>query len=360
MEKLQINRTVLLSLLTLTGKVIPAKGILPILECYRFQVNNDGLTVTGSNMEVFISKTIPGYSGNIDVAIPANKLHAIIKALPEQELVFSFTEDLLSIKSKSGKYTLPIESANYFPTMPELGIDNISMPVEALIDGINRSVFAVGAPGQVISGVFVEIGDGIKFTATDKRMMSSKKVYRGEFGKYEMIVPVNVLNALNSHIYGEYVDISYTDKNILFSLEDGSRFTSILIDAKYLDYTRAFNSSPDKLLKVNRSEFAGAIRRAMLFANLDGRIVLNISEKEFTISGADIDFKQDAVETIEFEYIGEPIEIGLIGSQVLTLLSKQTDELAYLLLSKPNLVATISDCDTFDPDDVLLTMSSVK
>ena len=101
----------------LISGVISSNNTLPILDNFLFELNDNQLKITGSDLETTISTVLEVESSeNIQIAVPSKILLDTLKTFPEQPLTFLLKEDnLLEIISEQGNYQIAIENADDFP-----------------------------------------------------------------------------------------------------------------------------------------------------------------------------------------------------------------------------------------------------
>jgi len=122
--KFIISSSLLLkNLLAIIG-VINTNNTLPILDDFLFELKEEGLKVTSSDLETTMSVTIkpdraeePG-----SVAIPAKILVDTLKTFPDIPLSFVINEtnQLVEISAGEGKYKLSGHKSDEYPRTPML------------------------------------------------------------------------------------------------------------------------------------------------------------------------------------------------------------------------------------------------
>jgi DNA polymerase-3 subunit beta len=96
----------LLKQLQVLGNVINSSNTLPILDNFLFELDNNELTVSASDLETTMSANLAiDSTSKGSVAVPAKLLLEILKTFPEQPLTFTVEENsTMEISSNSGKY----------------------------------------------------------------------------------------------------------------------------------------------------------------------------------------------------------------------------------------------------------------
>ncbi|MEE9440219.1 MAG: DNA polymerase III subunit beta, partial [Saprospiraceae bacterium] len=87
--KFEVSSSELLSQLQIARGAISPNPVLPILEDYLFDLNDNILTITSTNLETTIVSNLDvNGEQNGKIAVPAKILLETLKALPEQPITF--------------------------------------------------------------------------------------------------------------------------------------------------------------------------------------------------------------------------------------------------------------------------------
>ena len=106
----------LLKQLQVLGGVINSSNTLPILDNFLFELNQDRLTVTASDLETSMSSSIDVESTSVgNIAVPARLLLDTLKTFPEQPLTFTAENNTIEISANNGKYSLAYLAGDEFP-----------------------------------------------------------------------------------------------------------------------------------------------------------------------------------------------------------------------------------------------------
>jgi len=173
--KFIISSSLLLKNLQAVIGVINSNNTLPILDDFLFDLKEDNLTVTTSDLETTMSVTVKPDKSEADgsVAIPAKILVDTLKTLPDIPVSFSIDLGtlLVEISAGEGKYKLSGHRSDEYPRTPPLEEPtSINIPSGVLSKAITKTIFATGNDELrlVLSGVFCQLSiDDITFVATD-------------------------------------------------------------------------------------------------------------------------------------------------------------------------------------------------
>ena len=120
--KFIVSSTYLLKQLQVLGGVINNSNTLPILDNFLFELNQNELTVSASDLETTMSSKLDVESDSEgSVAVPAKLLLDTLKTFPEQPLTFVVEDNnTVEISSNHGKYALAYADGAEFPKSVEL------------------------------------------------------------------------------------------------------------------------------------------------------------------------------------------------------------------------------------------------
>jgi DNA polymerase III subunit beta len=360
--KFIVSSSYLLKQLQVLGSVISSSNSLPILDNFLFQLNQNRLTVSATDLETTMSATLEiDSSSEGSVAVPAKLLLEILKTFPEQPLTFTVEENnTIEISSNSGKYALAYAPGEEFPNAVVLDDSSTTIvPAEVLASAISKTIFAAGNDDlrPVMSGVFFQFStQGLIFVATDAHKLvkySRTDVKSSQVAEFIMPKkPLNILKGILSVLDSE-VSIEYNDSNARFSF-DNYLLVCRLIDGKYPNYEAVIpKENPNKLL-INRTQFLNSVRRVAIFANkTTHQIRLKIAGTELNISAEDVDYSNKAEERLTCDYQGDDLQIGFNSrflSEMLTNL--QSDEIQ-LEMSLPNRAGILTPVDGLDDGEIV-------
>jgi DNA polymerase-3 subunit beta len=365
--KFIISSTLLLKNLQSIIGVINTNNTLPILDDFLFELTEDSLKVTSSDLETTMSVTMkpdradePG-----DVAIPARLLVDALKTFPDIPLSFSIndTNFLVEISAGEGKYKLSGHKGDQYPKMPVLeGTTSISFPSEVIGNAINKTIFATGNDElrMVLSGIFCEMSpDDTTFVATDAhKLVKYKRTDAKAEESANFILPKKPLNLLKNILssHEEPVKLEYNNTNAAFSFANID-LVCRLIDGKYPNYEAVIPVNNPNKLTINRLSLLTSIRRVSLFANQSThQIRFRLSGMELTLSAEDLDFSNEAKERLTCSYEGDDLEIGFNSRFLAEMLNNVDSEEILIEMSTPNRAGIIHPVNNENKEEDILML----
>ena len=362
MMKFIVSSSYLLKQLQVLGSVINSSNTLPILDNFLFELDNNLLKVSASDLETTMTATLEIDSKSQgSVAIPAKLLLDILKTFPEQPLTFSVEDNsTVEISSNSGKYAIAYAPGEEFPKAVNLDDPSKTIvPAEVLATAMNKTIFAAGNDDlrPVMSGVFFQFSpEGLIFVATDAHKLvkyARADVKASQVADFIMPKkPLNILKGILGASDAE-VAIEYNDSNATFSFENYV-LTCRLIDGKYPNYEAVIpKENPNKLL-INRVQFLNSVRRVAIFANkTTHQIRLKIAGTELNISAEDIDYSNKADERLTCDYQGDDMQIGFNSRFLTEMLNNLSSDEIQLEMSMPNRAGILTPVDGLDEGETV-------
>lgn len=331
--KFTVSSSALLSILSTTGKVISSKNTLPILDYFLLELKDGRLKVTASDLETTFVGSIE--VDNIEeegvIAAPAKRILDSLKEFSEQPLTIEADKDSWEIKInwKTGSLSIPGTSGMSYPSIPELNGEDkheISLDVDILVNGINKTIFATADDElrPVMNGVFINIApSGVTFVATDAHKLVKYTAECQTEEQASFILPKKPANLLKSTLIKEEGEITtmFDKKNAVFKIQDYVLICR-LIEGNYPNYDAVIPlNNPNKVI-IDRIELLNGIKRVAVCSNQATNLIkLDVSANKMNLTAQDLDFSVSANETISCSYDGAPITIGFKSTFLIEILS---------------------------------------
>jgi DNA polymerase-3 subunit beta len=172
--KFIVSSSVLLRNLSALSGVISSSNTLPILDDFLFELKEEQLFVTASDLEttmtVSIALTKAEEAGA--VTIPAKILLDTLKTFSDIPVIFTINPEslLVEISAGEGKYKMSGHSSDEFPQSPALeSTTTLKVSASVLVDAINKTIFATGSDELDLScqAFIASFTEYLTFVATD-------------------------------------------------------------------------------------------------------------------------------------------------------------------------------------------------
>ncbi|WP_456424418.1 DNA polymerase III subunit beta [Lutibacter sp.] len=352
--KFIVSSSQLLKQLQILGGVINNSNTLPILDNFLFELNQNELKISASDLETTMSTTIDVESDSEgSAAISARLLLDTLKTFPNQPLTFKTEENnTVEISSSQGKYDMAYFDGNEFPKAISIESPNTTIiPGTVLATAISKTIFAAGNDDlrPVMSGVFFQFTpDSLTFVATDahKLVKYSRTDITGN-DTAEFIMPKKPLNLLKGILGNAESDVTieYNDANAKFTF-DNVILVCRLIDGKYPNYEAVIPKENPNKLTVERGTFLNSVKRVSIFSSkTTHQIRLKMAGTELNISAEDLDYSNKAEERLVCDYQGDDLQIGFNSRFLTEMLSNLTSNEILIEMSLPNRAGILTPID---------------
>ncbi|XOV86211.1 MAG: DNA polymerase III subunit beta [Pseudomonadota bacterium] len=361
--KLKLDREALLRPLQQVAGVVERRQTLPVLSNVLLQVSPDGLSVTGTDLEVELigRVTLEGAEAG-QVTVPARKLLDIVRELPDKAQVeLEVTEQRLTIKSGRFRSALSTLPADDFPTVDRSETEvTTTLNAKAFKRLIDRTAFAMAQQDVrfFLNGMLLELGAGyVRTVATDghRLAMSSLAQESGEAEMRQVIVPrkgVLELQRLLNELDGE-VEITIGGNHLCASTSDFT-LTTKLVDGRFPDYERVVPRNGEKIVLADKQEFRQALSRTAILSNEKFRgIRVNLSAGQLQLTANNPE-QEEAEEIVSVDYEGAELEVGFNVSYILDVLGVVEGDKVRITLHDSNSSALMEEPG--DDDSVFVVM----
>src|SRR5574344_1837105 len=312
-----ILREDLLKPLQLVVGVVERKQTMPVLSNVLLVIENQVLSLTGSDSEV----ELIGRTTRADAV-------------------------------DDGEITLP---APDFPRMDEKDeAFSFEIPQGNLRYIIERTSFAMAQQDvrYYLNGLLLETGAGrLRAVATDGHRLAlcdaDASIEGDNDNPHQVIVPRKGVLELARLMNDESanVRISLGASSIRATSSDFS-FTSKLVDGKFPDYNRVLPRGGDKLVTAHRQQLRDALNRASILSNEKYRGIRLQFEQGLLRAQANNPEQEAAEEEISIDYNHSPLDIGFNVSYLLDVLSVMTSSEVQITLSDANSSALLQEADS--------------
>ena len=352
-----VSSSYLLKKLQIIGGVINSNNTMSILENFLFELSENKLTVSASDLETTIKGVIEVESTDTaSIVVPYKILIDTLKTFTEQALTFLINDNnTIDIVSNNGKYTLAYLDSQEFPTVVEIeNANRVTLMGDILATAIQSTFFATGNDDlrPIMNGVFFNFTEeALIFAATDAHKLVK---YERQDIKSEQpasfVIPKKPLNLLKGILSGSEteVTIEYNESNAKFSF-DQLDYVCRLIDGTYPNYEAVIpRENPNKLI-VNRTLLLNSTKRISNFASkATHQMRVKITGNSLQIFAEDIEYNNRANETIPCNYEGDDMEIGFNSKFFMEMLSNLSSDDILLEMSYSNRPGILTPADGLD------------
>ena len=291
--KLSIKKDILLEQLLHVAKALSVKNLIPILSGIKFELDEKGLTITGSDNEitiqaVILKKDIDKIEDTGAIVIPGKYIVEIIRKLPDEIVNIEVIDGLkVLILTKNAEFSLngmdPLE-------YPKMEIKDDKKPVilisKVLKNIVNQTSFAVSTQETrpLLTGINFNVKENkLECIATDSYRLAKKSInLDADNEEKNIVIPGRNLIELTKIILDDEegnIKMHLFDNKVIF------KFDNIVFESKLLNgtYPDTSNLIPEEyMLKIitNPLKLFEVIDRASLLTNDREKNIVNLEIKE--------------------------------------------------------------------------------
>jgi DNA polymerase-3 subunit beta len=326
--KFKVDRATLLKALAHVQSVVERRNTIPILANVMIAVRDGKLTLTATDMEIAIVEDVAADSvRNGACTAPAATLYEIVRKLPDGAVVeLDCPGGDAPLALRAGRYatSLVVLPTEDFPAMTAGTLPHkFALPAQTLRGLIDRTRFAISTEETryYLNGIYIHQteADGarvLRAVATDGHRLArvEEPLPEGAGSMPGVIVPrktVGELRKLLDELSGE-VEVALSDTRIQFHVGTVT-LTSKLIDGTFPEYERVIPRDNDKVMRVNKGDFAEAVARVAAISSERSRPVKLSLQRDLLVLSASSPEQGTASEELDgdkVKYEAGPLEIG--------------------------------------------------
>lgn len=287
--KLKIKKNILMEHLNHVIKGISSKNLIPILNCIKFDLTDDGLYMLSTDNEIaiktFVDKQdIEEIVETGSIVVSGKYIFEIVRKLPNTIVnIEELVDSKLYIYTDNTSCNLNCNNVNDFPNIElENSLSPIVIGKRVFKNIVNQTVFATSNQESrpILTGINLKINeDVLECTATDSYRLSKKivKLNNKIDDVVNILIPTRNLNELVKLFNDDENDIELHifNNKIIFKF-DGIIFMSRLINGTYPDTSKLIPTEFELNIEVNLEEFFNSLDRASLLTNEDDKNTIKL------------------------------------------------------------------------------------
>ncbi|MDB5560433.1 MAG: polymerase subunit beta [Enterovirga sp.] len=361
--KVTVERAALLKALGHVHRVVERRNTIPILSNVLLRAGDGGLRLKATDLDMEVTEEVAADVSQAGATtVPAHVIYDIVRKLPDgAQVSLEMTGDTGQMQLRSGRsrFMLQALAEGDFPDIAA-GEMPTSFPIAAadLKRLIEKTQFAISTEETryYLNGIYLHAVDGedgpmLRAVATDGHRLARIELPApaGAVGMPGVIVPrkavAEIQKLIDDAAEDVRVELSPAKIRLTFGGEGngGVVLTSKLIDGTFPDYQRVIPTGNDKLLTVERGDFARAVDRVSTISSERGRAVkLALTEGRMTLSVNNPD-SGNAVEELDVDYDAAPLDVGFNARYLLDITGQLDGDTALFKLADPGSPTVIQD-----------------
>lgn len=345
--KITLTRENLLKVLQTVGGVVEKRQTMPILGNILFQVSENTLTVTASDLEIETRAQTELESSDTNqfaITLPAMKLINIVRSLPDGlTIVMDFEDSRCNLAAGRSRFKLSTLPAEDFPTIDLTQAEmSFSLSQHQLKQLISHSSFAMASQDVrfYLNGMLFDISNqSLRVVATDGHRLSTCSTDLAIDGltPTQAILPRKGVLELSKLIGDDDTLIEFAlAKNYLTVQFEDTVFTCKLVDGRFPDYRRVIPAHNDQPVTTDRELLKSLLQRASILSNDKFKGIRLVLSNNLLAVNASNSEQDESHEDMAIDYQGVEMEVGFNVSYILDVLNSMQEDSITLLMKDAN------------------------
>jgi DNA polymerase-3 subunit beta len=341
-----------LAVLQSVAGIVERRHTLPILANVLLKKSGNALQLTTSDLEIQIRTTaeLGGDTGDFTTTVAARKLIDVLRTMPgDQTVSLETAQEKLVLKGGKSRFTLQTLPAQDFPLVQEAANFGpaFSIPQKTLKSLLGQVAFAMAVQDirYYLNGIlFVAEGKQLSLVATDgHRLAFASATLDVEVPKQEVILPrktVLELQRLLSDGDGA-IGMQFASNQAKFSF-GAMEFVTKLVEGKFPDYNRVIPRGHTNSLTLGRAPLLASLQRtAIMTSDKFKGVRLNLEPGSLRVTSNNAE-QEEAVDELDVDYGGAPIEIGFNVTYLIDALASMQQDMVQIALADGSSSALIT------------------
>ena len=278
--KLTIKQNKLMEHLNYVIRGISNKNLIPILNCIKFELTNDGLFLMSTDNEIAIKtfidkKDIDNIDTTGEIIVSGRYIYEIIRKLPNELInIEEVVDSKLYIYTQNSSFHLNCNNVSEFPN---LELEDSKTPLfisqKLFKNIINQTAFATSTQESrpILTGINFHIeGNSLECTATDSYRLAKKTVEVKSLleNSTDIVIPTKNLNEL-VRLFNDDEDeleMHVFNNKVIFKF-NSIVMMSRLINGTYPNTSKLIPTDFELKMVVKYRDFFNSIDRASLLTN---------------------------------------------------------------------------------------------
>ena len=287
--KIRIKQNVLVENLNYVIRGVSSKNLIPILNCIKFDLKEEGLYLLSTNNEFAIKsfidkKDITEIIELGELVISGIYIYEIIRKIGNEIITIEEVVDSqVLITTTNSSFKLNCNQANEFPNIDlEYSKNPIKLDKNTFKTMINQIIFSTSTQESrpILTGINFKINkDVLECTATDSYRLSKKTIKLNENvdNNVNIVVPSKNLVETSRMIPedNEKIEIHIFSNKVIFKCNN-LVIMSRLINGNYPATDKLIPNEYSLTIKVKLDDFYDAIDRASLLTNEEEKNIINL------------------------------------------------------------------------------------
>lgn len=330
--KFRCERDTLVEALTTAGRAVSSRGgQRPVLSGLHLLLDGDQLQITGSDLDLTITRSVTvGGDVNGVAVIPSKLFIDVVRSLEGGAVEVECKDQSASIRGGRSEFSIRTMAADEFPDLARSDGPEVTLESNSFVAALKQVVPAASGDDSrpILTGVLLTAeADGLRLVATDSYRLAVRDLPGTsvlESGQ-AVLVPSRALNEV-ARLVGDAESLSLRlgERDATFAV-DGLTVTTTLIDGDFPNYQGLIPERNPNTLTVNRDALFDAVKRVRLMAQESTPVRLHMSGDGLELVAVTQDVG-DAHETLDASYDGEELTVAFNAAFLLDGIDVATSE----------------------------------
>ena len=314
-----IKRDELLKAINIANRAVNSKSsAVPVLANLKFELDERGLSITGSNYELTIKTTVPYEKDGVAVIrnfqegatlVNSKIISDMARKIDTEEISFEVIDSTIAVISAGKiKYNLNCIKAEEYPDvdLEPTGVQ-INLTHIEFSSLVSQTAFAASLKEQrpILTAINLEANDGVlTATATDSARLARKQLPISTDLQFSANVPAKMMVEIDHLLESaESLKVSLSEKKALFSFAN-TVISTRLIAGEYPNTKNIVPRVTNYSLQVNASDLLKAIDRVNILSIDRENVVdfyLNEDQIEISAKSTQVGSASEKIENFKFE-----------------------------------------------------------
>lgn len=323
------------------SKALAVKSANPVLEGIKLSCKGDSLTLTASDTELTIEKTIKADVLMEGETVVVGKYFVdFVKKLEKEQVELSRLYDGgLQIKYSDSVSELQVYPVENYPVINKEGADKyFELKTEDFKKIVRYTTLSCSTDDSrpILKGCLFEVEnnnltcvslDGFRMSVCKKEVKASDNI--------KAIISSRALNEVERLLEKEENITVHLGKNLLFVEFSGTAIYSRLIEGEFVKYNHILPTSFANDVKVNKEAFSNSIDRASIVAKNDKYNIVKFDIKENVMGISSKSEVGTVNENVNITLKGKDLTIAFNGKYLIDFIKTVEDEYIELKLNSP-------------------------
>ena len=321
-----IKRDELLKAINIANRAVNSKSsAVPVLANLKFELDEKGLSITGSNYELTIKTTIPYEKDEVEIIrnyqegstlVNSKIISDMARKIDTEEISFEVIDSTIAVITAGKiKYNLNCIKADEYPDvdLEPTGVQ-INLTHVEFSSLVSQTAFAASLKEQrpILTAINLEANDGVlTATATDSARLARKQLPISTDLQFSANVPAKMMVEIDHLLEGaESLKVSLSEKKALFSFAN-TVIATRLIAGEYPNTKNIVPRVTNYSLQVNASDLLKAIDRVnILSIDRENVVDFYLDEDQIEISAKSTQVGSASEKIENFKFEGSNLQIS--------------------------------------------------